>query len=145
MSLTPEENANGYSSRLRPKAGAFDLVINRNRYGLVRRTIGRRRAQLIQPKCRTISVSSSSSSSASSSPRRSRSASPLPDVNKRKIRFEPVKLNDDAESVSASANDKSNEAVMVTVPKVWHLPARATQIVRKPPPTVYDVTTSNHF
>lgn len=130
---------------LRPRASAFDLRLNRNQYGLVRRTIGRQGAQITQAKCRpmNISLSPSSSSSASSSPCRSRSSSPLPDASKRKIRYEPVDIDGNAEKRNVMANIQGNKAA-VSVPKVWRLPDRATRIVRKPPPTVYDVNKGNH-
>lgn len=118
---------------LRPRASAFDLKINRNRYGLVRQIIGRKGAQMTQAKCQSIN------SSPSSSPCRSRSPSPLPDANKRKIRYEPADTNDDAKQVCVISNNQSNKAI-TTGSKVWHLPDRTTQIVRKPPPTFYDVT-----
>lgn len=125
MSLASEVKLSRYS--LRPRVGAFDLCINRNRYGLVRTIIGR------QPK--TVQVEfhtpdSSPNSSPCSSPSRSRSPSPSSNVNKRKIRFELIE-NVDAKKIC-------NEAI-VTVPKVWQLPVK-TAAALKPPPTLYDVS-----
>lgn len=125
MSPTPEVKRSRYS--LRPTASAFDLCINRNRYGLVRRTIDR------QAKLK--STKSSPNTSASSSP--SRSPSPVRDINKRKIRYEPVEINNAKRMCDETI--QSNQPT-VNAPKLWQLPNERTQIVCKPPPTLYDVS-----
>lgn len=144
MSLEPEKKAPRYS--LRPKTTAFDLCINRNRYGLVRRTIGRQANVTTEAKCQPKRMNLSPCTSGSSSPSssRSRSPSPLPDTKKRKIRLESIDINDNETNMSTV---QSNDAIMI-VPKVQQPPNRTTQMVRKPPPTTYDVTKGNqsyHF
>lgn len=131
MSLASEVKLSRYS--LRPTVSAFDLCINQNRYGLVRQTIGRQ-ARTIQVQCKT--TERDVSPSPNSSPSRSRSSSPLPVINKRKIRLETIE-NIDAKKI-CNAPKQSNQAI-VTVPKIWQLPMQ-TQIVRKPPTILYDVS-----
>lgn len=131
MSQASEVKSSRYS--LRPTAGAFDLCINRNRYGLVRTIVGRQ-TKAIKTEC--VTPDSSPNSSPSSSPSRSRSSSPLLNNNKRKIRLELIE-NIDAKKI-CNVSPQNKPTTTVIVPKVWQLPERP--LARKPPPALYDVS-----
>lgn len=119
MSQASEVKSLRYS--LRPKAGAFDLCMNQNRYGLIRTTVDRKVATT----------------------KRNRSPSPLPNIYKRKIRYEVIEDISDARRI-CKASIQCNGATL-TIPKMWQLPERTlAQVTSKPPSTFYDVSKGNN-
>lgn len=127
MSEAPDVKPFRYS--LRPKAGAFDLRFNQNRYGLVRTTVDREKT----PKNERQS-------------KRSRSPSPVPSplslVYKRKIRLEPAESTSETKRIRMAPVD--NNGATLAARKQWKMPKRTlAQAASKPAPQLYDVSKGN--